>query len=628
MLRLGTQLNLGNNMKIFNKKILVLFIIVAIIAVIFRLFLLDWIIETGFEIASGKILKTKVSIDGLHLGLTDGRLTFNRLMVLDKKNKSRSLVSLGETETKINLKALLRSQLDIELIKISGVEVGGEFIYKDNQEANEEAMKKNKKPSQLASYYEMDKISDRLNIAEITNLDSLATFKRISEASTNIDRVSAELLRGMGNSDLDDRVNQLSKDWSLLQKNQPKSVTDYADYLKQLDEVKKQLDLVNDKINERKNLVQNSYDKGTQEIIAIKKQSDTDIKTINNKIDLISSKQNNFVSEIIGDRYMAYIDKAKFVFDIIKKLKNKKSDKPSWKEKIFFKGTDIPFQIRDQKPKVLIEKILLSGWWGKKDSSNEFLAVISELTSDQRVRNKTTKLRIKSKEYSSIKRTDIFAEMDNRKDTDIISVNINSLGNPLNRSYWDLAQIPFEIISGNFGVSGNIKMVGNDFTTVLQVNTDKTKFKKDENYNNGNFLHLMLASVFEHNDKFQLTVSMRGDVFAIDSNIDELLGKEYSAFIENKKKEIKEQFQKEFDKQVRLQTASLTDQMNSAKKNLEQQFSEENKKAEAELNKISKELQKVEQAIKAEENKINKQIQSENNKIQDSINQGLKSLFK
>lgn len=603
-------------MKIFNKKILGLLIILAIVTVLFRLFLLDWLIESSLELSAGKMLKTKVTVTGLHLSISDGRLKFDRLTVADKANKNRSVFACGNTELKLNVKSLLRSQLHVQEIKVSEIEVGAEEMKIESKKGKKKADRKKKK-SKLASYYEMDKISERLNIADITNFESLATFKRIEEASEKINLLSASLDAELSNSELDDSIDKLSADWNLLQKNQPKNITGYPAYFNQLSKVKQQSDIVAARINKRKELLQNTYKEGSEELEAVKKQSDADLDLINSKIDLISSKQDSFIEDIVGERYMGYINKVQLVFDIVKKLKKKKLQEAGWKEKLFYKGEDISFPIKNKMPRVLVEKVLFSGWWGKKNESNEFLGVIDELTSDQQVRNKTTKLRIKSKEYSSIKRTDIYGELDTRTDVDVISVNVDSIGNQLNPLYWDPQQIPFVIISGDYGISGNISMRGNLLTTIFQANTSKTAVEKNQSYRDSNLLHKMLASVVGNNDQYQFAVSMRGDAFAIDSNLDELLGKEYSNFIENKKKELRDQVKKEFDKQVKEQTSELTKQLDASKKQMQSALSKEDKKVKSKLDKINREIKKVEQNLK-----------KESSKIQDAVKQGLQNLFK
>ena len=616
-------------MKIFNNKTLGLLVFIVAISILLRIFLLDWLVEKSIEYSAGKILKTHVQIDDAHLSISGGELSLNRLLIADKNTKGRSVFATGKILAKINIKALLRAQLDVEEIRINDIEIGAGFISESKStDAKKKSQNQDKKKSKIASYYEMDEISDRLNIDNITNLESLTTFKRADEASLKISQLSSSFNSELENPELDNRIKKLSSDWELLEKNQPQNISDYPAYLSQVSEIKTQMTNVYSDIDKRKNKMQNIYKQGESEISAVQTQSETDLQEINNKIDQISSTQESFLEDIVGDRYMGYVKKAQTAMAIIKKLKKDKTKKASWKDKIFYKGEDVSFTLKDKKPKLLIEKVLFSGWWGEKDQSNEFLGVIDEISSDQRIRNITTKMRIKSKEYSSIKRTDIRGELDSRVDDVHVSINIDSIGNKLESAYWDESQIPFNISSGNFGISGNVAVIGDYYSTIIQVNTDKTKVIKSDGYEEGNLLNKMLAAVVENNERYLINVSLRGDQFAIDSNLDDLLSKEYTRFIDDKKRELKEQVEETFKALLEDKTSDLNNSLAKSQKQLESSLKSENKKALSELNKINREIKKIEKKLKREQDKLKDQVQKEGSKIQDSIKKGIQNFFK
>ncbi|MDD5456911.1 MAG: TIGR03545 family protein [Candidatus Margulisbacteria bacterium] len=613
--------------KIFNSKYLYLLIFSVVFLAVLRLFFLDSLIKLAIVSTGQAIVSAKVDIKKLHFSALQGSLTIENCEIGDKLHPLKNLASFKMAQVRINPGALLSSQVDIENIQLSGLEMGTarktSAILKKNipkkpkKKQAPSIIEKtvNQQVSMATSYYSLDAVGKRLQIDKIVNLSSLQLLTKISETSASLNSWPQKFQQDLASPDISVLVSDLNRRWEALKQNTPTDIRQIPDYLKEINSLKAQIDSAQAGIQQKQNSLDNNLKFFDITVQGLQQQANTDLKTLQNKIKMIENQQGNFLQSLVGDRYTGFFEKGKVYLDMVLKKFKKASPprEPVWYKQWLVKGENIEFPIKEHRPKFLIKNMRIDGLFGVT-TKEAFVGEIKEIAFNQNVRGIPTTFYFQNKELNSKHKTRIEGTIDYRDKKQLMEVKFLRAGYALAPAYWDEQQIPLRIVSGDYDIHGNLALDHGNINLGLDVMTEKTEFAKSNSFQESNLIHELLYSTAQQSPAINIHVQYKQNQLTIDTDLDEKLAQSFNKILDEQKTRLLKGLQKEWDAQVGAKVNALTQTYKQQTQAIEKQWQIIQKDWNKSINTLQGDISAKEKELSDYGSKLQKQLQDEQNR--------------
>lgn len=616
----------------FRKKFVISILVILLLLVGFKLLFFNSLAKMLLTKAGEKAFKAKVNISKVDFKFLKGQMSIYGVIVGDKNEPYENLFEFQKASVDIAPIPLLKQYYHIDLMAIDGLRLG---TKRKTSALLPVKVKKEKKPSTIKKiaeskvvkkasakvektktvkeakkHFTLDDTAKRLKIDQITDVSKLKTMEKIDQTTAKANELPSQIDEEIKSAKIEEQIDEIKKDIDDILKSSPKKLEEYNAYFKKIKNIDKKIKNTQKNINTLKASLENKYNSLSTDIKDIRKQADMDLKDIKNKVQIAKSQQGRILQDLIGEKYLSYIQKAQKWMGIYKKHKaTKKAKKESIAQKYKTGGLDIKFPITAPQPKALIKELRLSG---QIDDDLKYVGKIIEISSDQNIRNKPTTLLIKSTKDS--KNFQLKGILDFRKDKEIVKFALSSQGNKLNARYWEKDILPFYINNGTYKLDGLAQLQNETIASEVHITTQETTFANQPDYDKKNLVHKITRRILDRNKEYVVDIKYKGTTFAIDSNIDELYAKETQKYFDDQVNKQKKAIEDEWNKKVASKLGGLNSILGKGKKSIKD--NPQLAKQTAQIDQYEQQVEDKKKEIKDKQTAAQKKIDAEKKKVE------------
>lgn len=588
-------------MSVIRKKVAIPVLITVCALLIIKFYFLNAIAKAIFVKAAEKTFKAKTEISAVRVSLLGGEVTLHHATIGDKDDPFFNLFAFEKAHFRFSVRAMFRQHVHIDDLSVEGIafhtsrKISATLPPEKTGKIAAMLDKMTEKPlAELKSQYSLAALTKRLRIDEITDFSQLKTVQKVNDAKDYFQNLPDQLIASYNALQLNQKIDQIKTDIQTIQTFHPKKLQDYQEYITRIQSIQANINGIQANITDTQRLIDTSYAVGQHQLQSIQDQANRDIQTIKDKVALANYSKQHLFQEVLGDAYKKYLNQFNRYYQLYLNVFPKPTTGlESWVAKYNVPGQDIQFPNRTHEAKVLIKNISISGLWLK--NTQRFNGSIREITSDQNIRNLPTTLQLSSADLLSDKKITLAGVADFRAHRNLTKLDIDYSGAPLNPTYWDIGSIPFKIDSGSYTLHGGLAFEHNTLTTSFSLNTFKTYFSRGNNYDDGNYFHLLLERIFSRYHQYFIKIYSDNLHLNMDSNIDDMVASEINAYINEQINRIKADLQRQWDEKVAELTKMLNDQYMAIRKQIDDRINRELAKGQKQIDQYKQTLEKLQQ---------------------------------
>ncbi len=593
-------------------KYFVPFVFIIGILILFRVFFLDSLIKDSLIKSGQAVFGAKVSIQSIKIELLKGRFSIKRVQVGNAKIPMKNLFTFESATFSMPLKSLLRQYYHIEILALEGLEFATPRKISATLPKHNEIKKpttslpsNSKLVTSVTQHFSLSEINDRLRMPEITKLNDFKAVAQISSASHIISQTIPQVSTILASPNINIKINQILEQWQMLNKIKRTTIQDYQSILPQLTTLKNSINTTLMEIDHTRENITETIQSAQTAISLAQQAVQNDIQTLQNKISLANQSATHLPDEILGKEYLEYIDKAQDGLTFIKKFNTKTSPKKTWLNHFNVKGTNIEFPITHPLPKFWLQEAKVTGKLPSLPDKNstQFLGVIHEIVSNQNMRQLPTTLEFSTVEANQQKRY-LRGIMDFRNKKELIQFDLGMENMILQPTYWDDEQFPFHIVSGNYALTGNIKLNHSDFSSEIWLNAEKAQFKTTQHYDKNNLIHSFCKTLLDDTSNYSVHFIFNQGHFIADTNLDEIIQAKLQSLINEQIKQAK----RNIDQALNIKLNELNSQWTANKKAIELSANQQMQSWQEQLNILNIELDIKQKEWTTYQDQLKKQV--------------------
>lgn len=363
------------------KGFIFLIVVSTIFLVISMVFMDRWI-ESGLEKIGQTVVGAKVEIDHLHVDALKLSFMWDRLQVTDPNHTMQNLIETGRTVFQMNMPALLRKRVVIQEMSLVDLRSG------TSRETDGALPKKPKPPRRKKKSGPFDKLKNRLkkdienlpvmqfNLDQIKkklNLDSLVvmtelkTPEKLDSAKHDILVINDRWVSFFKTFHPEEDLEKIKKEFQGVEPKKINTIPELITTLEKVQSAHKKLNQIQEMVKNKHQEIRVDFERVSNYTKQVDNWYKDDYRSILEKAKLPDLSVKNIGMMLFGGSVVNKIDTYLSTYEKIRQYMPKKSDKVKKEKRERLKGQDIIFPSRHRWPKLLIEKISLSGQTGTEE---------------------------------------------------------------------------------------------------------------------------------------------------------------------------------------------------------------------------------------------------------------------
>ncbi len=579
------------------------FIAIIALLVVGWMFVAGPLIKYSIETFGSKAANAKVEVEDVSLSFAPMGIEITGLQVANADKPMENIFQFDRAVADLEFLPLLLGKGIVNEVVLSGVafstprQSSGALLDDRDDDAEKTSSAKNE------SFINPDSINQALPSAdELLAREPLLTEQRgrafqqsFKTIKTDSDNAIAAL---PGNEDFaayEDEFNRLTS-------GKFDSVEDFQQRKKEFDALKKRIKQDQKAISKAKEVLTAGKESLTQQWADLKVAPAEDFKNLKRKYKLDGAGVTNLSRLMFGDAAGEWSEKGVYWYEKIRPfLISEESDVRSEKaevEHVRQEGRFVHFESDRPLPDLLIKQMYLRVKLPETNaqSMGDVAVTIYDITHQQAVINRPTRIVATGKNLNNIQSLDINGTLDHRsspgkdslqmkiKGVNLTDYNVGAMGLKLNSSLVDITG-EADIVAGDVDATSKAQ-----FSKAVFSSKDKTLVAKE------------LVRALQKIDRFDIDASAKGSLIApkvgISSDLDRKLNNAFSQRIDEKQQELEQQLKGKLNdkllayggdyqqqlKALDIQNGSLTDKQNTLKELAKSELSsfEDQKKKELE----------------------------------------------
>ncbi len=623
------------------------FIPIAILiglVVVFNIFFLDNLVKRAIEKTGEKIFRAKFEIGALDLGFKPLSMEMRKIQAADSSDEWKNLFEIDTVKMTIEPIPILSKKVIINEMTCSGIQWGtkrktsGKLPPKKKRKEEKSAVAKLMdstkdmivKEASALPISNLDALSKEIKIDDFIDLSELKSIKEIEDIKKNVDTKHKEWderIKGLKTKKEVDRINKNVKSIRSVKIKTAEDIVKVKETIDKLKEIKRSLNKIKKEVKDTQRSFNEDFTYVGKTIKKIEEIKNSDYKFILGKLKLESLETGNISKVIFGPLWVGRVHKALYWIEMSRKYMPPKGEEEKEKiKKERRKGRDIKFPLKRILPKFLVKKIHVSG---EKEEFLSFKGVITDITSNQPLYGRPTKIDLSGK-FEKHKLSDIsFKGSINHvtkkpKDNFVVTVKgIDMKG----ASLGDVQHIPSKVTKGKADLSTTFSLEEDYLESVITAEARKLKFATKKGLKKNSFEYIM-NDAFSSIDLLTLRGKLSGRPdslkFQVTSNLDKVIAKKIKAIFGKKLNEAKKQIRDKLDNIVDGKQKELLRNFNNRKNEL-------NKRILANATLVQEQSNIVDGRINEGKKEIDRMLKREKKKKEDElrkgIERGLKKIF-
>jgi len=601
-----------------RKKGLITLLVIAGLIFGLTLILTDSFIESQIEDLGSSVVGAKVELDGVDLSLAGMHVSWERLQVTDPKNTMTNMVETGKCEIDLEFWPLLSKKVIIENIEVSGVITGTE------RETDGALPKKEKKAPEEKGFISksIDRLGDEvsktpaLNLAgnvKNMNTDSvLALLKlespgRIDSLKKDIEEKYAVWQNKLTDLEIEAEAKKLEAEIKALDVKKIKKLKQLKKALKSVKKIKKSVESLSKKVKGTKNDFSDDLKNTKKNLAQVEGWISADYARAMSLAKLPDINAQNIGRLLFGkntvDQVNTYLGYAGTARTHAEKLK---SDKPKDEKPPRLKGQDIYFYNKNARPDFWIKQIKLSGQTGDQI---DLTGGVNNIVSDQRLINAVTDFAAAGSGPGGQKIA-LTGKLDYMEDEPKEDFKFNYSNFALRDiKLSDSELLPYKVEKGIGSIEAGLKMRADKIKGKITFFGTKLVFDQSTGGKSKTKLEQIIHETIKNTNNINFTAVISGEKddlkFSITSNIDELIVKNLKASLSKEVDAAKRKVKKKVDEKIAKHKAELEKLAAGKEKMLkdelakyENQIRDKTKMADDKKAEIDKEKKKLEKKLK------------------------------
>ncbi len=386
--------------KISDKKVgalriwgVAVFAVVSGLIIAFIFLFMDMLFKAGLQKGLSAALNKEVVIKELEVKLDEGALSIKGLEVLNSDQKSAALY-IDNIHADMDFNALLMGKKHIESIKIAGMTFDEAVVNALAQEEVEaETADSEEKTDQMTaqSQEETPKSVELPDVDELLKKEPLKSSELADKSKAEYEAIRKKWEDVINNEFSKTFRESFKKDLDLI-KAQAKDIKKIKDTKKRVDAFKAKVRRTKQRINELKKEFKADQKLLKERIDAIKKAKTEDYKRLKGKYSLDKGGAINVVGALFGEKIKGHLETADTYYAQVSPYLKSDENATEVTPQARHEGRWIRFKEELPSPRLLVKKVDIDGNYHKQ----EFSAKVTDITDDQKLLGKTTKMVINS----------------------------------------------------------------------------------------------------------------------------------------------------------------------------------------------------------------------------------------
>jgi uncharacterized protein (TIGR03545 family)/uncharacterized protein (TIGR03546 family) len=502
-----------------------LFAIIGAIIYLVSTIFLDYFLRVSIEKSLQNTLDTDVKIERLDSQLDDGKLSISKIVVYDKDDTTKALVTVGKAEIDLMYSPMLRKKLFAQNIELSSVVINKDapsiksMDREDRQaksaiDSTKAGIKSAVDSIELSSGGSMDIAN--LSVDDILAKESLSTITEANKIKESIANLK-DKYKNIKDSGLNSNfVDEIKRDIAQI-KGMKNDALSIAKKIEKISKVEKKIRAKKDEIKAIKDTFTKEQKNIQYSIAKLKNAPSDDLAKLKSKYTLDFAGGYNVLDTLLKDDISGYKEYAQLAYNKLKPYLNKKDDNDSSQNQniiIRDDGRWILYKETNPLPLVVVQNSRVDVEFKDK----KFDIKIKDLSSDQNIYRHPmiATLDSSSKDYKSLKANIISDRVSNIEKLDI------SVDNLLQKSI-DAKKLLLKDSTIDIKANANIS---NLETIVSKIDVEFVKTSiamKDTKQKYEQILNSTLETI----GNFELNISLKDKLIepsiSIESNIDDKL---------------------------------------------------------------------------------------------------------
>ncbi len=488
---------------------------VAVLILLFFLFLKNPLAEKGLEKALEAAFKAESEIDSLTLSLLKGEIRYRALRVTDRENPDKNLFETGKAEINIRMKEALKGKFNAENIELEYLAIDTDRKTRgevsDRGEENKTTETKRPLPSFKAPEINRDAVIKAIE-ENLENLTLPAELEKIKESYET------------AKTDIENGIDDTEKQIEAFKKKAEEIRSVKISSALEIDKIKKLTEDISSATKTADGILVNIENTGNKlkSVSELSKSGTSLVNTaINRDFTLLTEKLNpaqsfdlkEYIKNYIMESFEPVLKKYEKAFSIASKLKREKGEKADTVK--VKRGRKILFPVTDNKPGFIIEKTSGSFIDGKRKYSLQ----ISSITNNQELAGKPTDFSLSyKKDKESISIEGYFDSREKREKNSMLKLNIPAVNFKLNDFLPGIKTVEgVYMLTAEASIEKDRSLSG-----LAEINTDNYKSDGTDDLT-GKTVSSVLNKNTPVNFRFSFKTGKDTQEIRLDSNIDKML---------------------------------------------------------------------------------------------------------
>ncbi|MFC1770828.1 TIGR03545 family protein, partial [Candidatus Margulisiibacteriota bacterium] len=571
---------------------------------------------------SQKIFGAKVEINDAKIKFSPLGFTLKGIAVADKSREKQNLFEIGQLRADLHFKQLLKKKFIMDTVIIKDVsfatkrKTSGKLKMKTKKEivkevtAQDEELEKTKKtePDKKAKKMDLAKLTEKIDIDQILASQTPASVKKAKEVQKTAAALEQKWQKVLKSAVYDEKVGVISKEVNQLTKMELK---DFQDADKKVKDILKMINDLKTDLEGQKDKFETDYKLLKSQINQVTALGNKDYQKFSSLISAGSLKTENITKMILGQETHNKLTKAITTIKTVKRYLPLKKLPGAPKKPVRRKGLDISFPKygRSVFPGLWIKKIVLSGKGKHKEEIDGYL---NDLTSDQAIINKPTRIKIAAKNIllpSSALFATGWLDFRRRESESKIEVLISDI--PLEKkTIHHEGNKKLVLKTGTGKVSSNFLFQREGFLGNVDFYGDKLVFSTSGiNKNELSFASILTNVVTQFPSltvKGKISGTLTNPDISLTSDLDRRFSKAVSKLVQNKVNEAKRALKKSLGNLVQGEQRKLLEKLNLDKGGINKLLTENL----SEVNKYQQEIEKKKKEVNEAVNKLRREAEA------------------
>ncbi len=615
------------------KGVLLLLVVVALVAAGFYFFS-DGLVERSVEDAGSGALGARVEIDDLDLNLTSLAISMARLQVANPNDTWKNLFETGRLAFNVDAAQLLRKKLVVEEVTIADVRVGTRRTTDGKIERTTgdsesgwfaDAKAGLKRRVADAPVLHLGILKQKINVDSLVAAFDLQAPGKIDSARADAAATFAKWETTLSEFDVQKDLDTVAAQVEELKSADTSNLKDALSAAEKAKKILSTLDRLKKAVAAKKKAATADFNR----LGGIVSQADNwlaeDFNAVSAKARLGDFNAQNVGKMLFGDavvqpllQALSYIDLARRYMPVVQKLQSTgKVEKPPR-----FQGQDIDFPLLDNRPKFLLENILLSAAGNQQDTRKalRISGQVHGLTSQPRVYGQPTTFELTADAPGS-NAYHLSGELDHTADIASDRFQIKATGVRVgNISLPEKPYLPGAIVANQADVRAAVSVIGDSLSISLSFAASPVTFEFAGAVGTDP-ISRVTRSVFSSVSKLTLAANIAGPVGAprlsIHSNIDDILAKRIKGLIGESARVARDQIRQRLEAEVLPRKREALAFVNENKARLV-----------GKLDGLKAQIDKYTQVVEEKKRAVTARAEKEKNKGLKTAGDKLKGLFK